>query len=534
MAPQNCPAGIGGAPNSATTVNGASSSAQCIKAAGYYYNGANIAICPTGYWCPLGSIELPNGGENKCVDGSTTTGTGATSESDCSVVLLGYYMKGGVVTECEPDYYCTGGTTTNAVRTQCPQGTGGAASSTTEGKTGSTSLAACIAEPGTYYDNGAMKVCPVDAYCEGGPISDDPDLPAFTLCPSLTGSDPAVGTYTDSTGKSSESDCLLSPGYYCVGIAPSCDVTRCLAGDYCAGGTPVTSPGPNGGSTACTLNGPPAVASCQNTPSEPCVDITSNPGSSTQGQCYCSCAQTAETALCGTGQVFDSVSSTCVCGRGWYALPGATPLVCATCESGTRITGATTTLQQGAVGVTACNACTYGYQYTSAATALGFTCVLDCTNNSNSTGISTSPSVDQTCTLCAIGFYLDGDTNKCTLCTGNLGYGTTDPASCTTRCKENEYFDETLNTGAGGCVTCSDGRITNPTVPLTAGSTTADCGSGAGSCVQGDSVCVCGPGTYWDGSTCESCTPPDAGTGVVYKTIPKYGKVLVGSCCPRC
>lgn len=82
LAPQACPMGINGAPNSGTTVVEAFTRAQCIKQGGYYFNGANIVICLPQYYCPMGSIELPDGGKNQCPPG-TFSPRGATSENDC-------------------------------------------------------------------------------------------------------------------------------------------------------------------------------------------------------------------------------------------------------------------------------------------------------------------------------------------------------------------------------------------------------------------------------------------------------------------
>jgi hypothetical protein len=198
-------------PGGTTTDNKENKSqrSDCEVPPGYSWNGARIVECGVAFYCPGGPLpndeNVPGPQPAPCPTGTTTSGEASSTETQCNLVLPGYYMLNGVATICPVDNYCPGGLITgdNAPgKTLCPTGTG------TNAQTGQAAEADCdYVKPGYYMLNGDVTVCPVDNYCPGGLITGD-NAPGKTLCPTGTGTNAQ-------TGQAAEADCdYVKPGYY--------------------------------------------------------------------------------------------------------------------------------------------------------------------------------------------------------------------------------------------------------------------------------------------------------------------------------
>lgn len=162
--------------------------------AGFYcLSGAtDPTTCPSGSYCPEGSATA-----TPCDDGTYSEVLGLQQSSNCKPCPAGSYCTGGSITgKCLAGYYCISGITVNN-----PDGT---------------------------QATGSGMLCPLGHYCVSGTTIPTP-------CP--------FGLFTDSTGKSLESDCKpCTPGYYCIPGDPT--LYPCPPGAYCPSGsqTPTNCP----------------------------------------------------------------------------------------------------------------------------------------------------------------------------------------------------------------------------------------------------------------------------------------------------
>ncbi|GKT33090.1 hypothetical protein ADUPG1_007102, partial [Aduncisulcus paluster] len=161
-------------------------------------------ICPTGYYCPEGSLKA-----ERCPTNTYSFSIGATSASYCEDCRAGYLCDGGVVTDCPIGMFCPAGDVE-----ECPVGTYNDA-------TNGENISACkICEAGYYCPDSGMSemtVCPMGHYCPEGSIEP-------IAC--------SAGSYTAATGSSDDTMCLDCPaGSYCVEGASS--PVSCVLGQYC-------------------------------------------------------------------------------------------------------------------------------------------------------------------------------------------------------------------------------------------------------------------------------------------------------------
>ena len=180
--------------------------------------------------CQPGSYQ-PDLGQGNC--------TSCLPGSECP------YANMTFVVPCRKGYYCPLGTPI-----PCPAGTFG-------NRTGLKELSMCTdCPPGRFCDQtGQTKSqgpCTAGWYCQGGAITSTPNVtnslkyPENGPCPKgrycLEGTpSPAKcppGTYRNSTGAASESECLdCNPGWYCEGYGNEEPTAQCAAGYYCPQGS---------------------------------------------------------------------------------------------------------------------------------------------------------------------------------------------------------------------------------------------------------------------------------------------------------
>ena len=213
--------------------------------AGKYLSVGTCYSCPAGYYCandkkiacPAGTGSVANSsmpsncekcakgyystGDGKgcvaCPSGKTTSGTGATSSSQCNVDVVEqvkcsagkYYDGKGNCVTCPAGYYCPGvtfnkGSTTEQGKTACPSGY--------TSPTGSTSSSQCTkastqvkCSAGKYYDGkGNCVTCTAGYYCPGVTFTQgSTSVQGRTQCPSGT---------TSAAGSDSSDDCKSSGG----------------------------------------------------------------------------------------------------------------------------------------------------------------------------------------------------------------------------------------------------------------------------------------------------------------------------------
>ncbi|MDR2685676.1 MAG: hypothetical protein LBB23_02780 [Rickettsiales bacterium] len=203
-------------------------------------------ICPAGSYCKTGEwqpIACPAG---------TTSPSGSNKASDCTPCPAGTWSESGdgqcVAEKCPDGYYCDGTLTAcapgticqNGVRTNCPAGEWSGYAKTT------CSVAKC--RTGFLCDGtgaNGRRVCPAGYFC--------PNSTTQTICPegrfcperSQFGSICPAGTFTNSTGKASSTDCIeMDDGRYYPGTCTagctnftSPDNYNCGAGNFCPAGS---------------------------------------------------------------------------------------------------------------------------------------------------------------------------------------------------------------------------------------------------------------------------------------------------------
>lgn len=226
-----CPAG------SALTGSSGSSGKKSKKSA-----PATCSACAIGFFAPLAK-PVASSVCKKCPTGTTTASTGAV-ECGPTTCPLPNLECDGVCTDLTSDNLNCG-----SCNVGCYVGTTCAPVPSLGGQP------ACNVEAGSFFDGKKVSPCPVDKFCEGGPIGGAGNV--ATACP--TGSTTKGATGSDEIG-----DCIVPPGSFFDGQ----NVVPCSVGFYCTGG-PIFGAGDQ---TLC----PPGN--------------TSPPGSNNVGQCYATCA----------------------------------------------------------------------------------------------------------------------------------------------------------------------------------------------------------------------------------------------------
>lgn len=192
----NCPSGTSSPVQS-------SELGACTVPAGSYYDEASgkIIKCPVGSYCPGGSVTGEGAGKTSCLAGATTAAIGASTPAQCTVPPGSFYDEDtNTIKKCPLNTYCPGGAIEGAGASpvQCPAGT-------TFPATGGSALNDCIVTAGNYWDAAAQAVvqCPVNKYCEGGPIGTTGKV--ISNCPAST---------TSPAGSDAIADCVVAPGSY--------------------------------------------------------------------------------------------------------------------------------------------------------------------------------------------------------------------------------------------------------------------------------------------------------------------------------
>lgn len=200
---------------------------------GNVISGGNAGICPSGCYCPEGSI-LPS----ECPTGTYLEKTGAFDLSHCLLCSPAYYCNDtkldSPVGLCEAGYYCDGGSDSSQQHI-CPKG-----SFCPEGST-----IPRMCSEGTYQSElgkSTCETCPAGYYCEANcsfPLS----CPKGYYCESGTASVTIeigcpIGTFLNHTGGANVTDCYSCvSGWYCNQKGLSAPSSLCSEGYYCEEGS---------------------------------------------------------------------------------------------------------------------------------------------------------------------------------------------------------------------------------------------------------------------------------------------------------
>ena len=423
--------------------------------AGTYYSGtsaqtaATCVACTSGYYCPPGTASPLN-----CPPGySCTTNTGLLLNNQITTAGM-YSGLSGAAQTCYAGAYCPLGAT---LPTPCPPGTYRA-------NTGGAARADCLkctaGYPCPHYLNTAATngiTCPSGYYCPSGT-----EYATQFPCP--------AGTYSDSTGLTSDSQCLPCPAG--KGCDPGTNVNtnpqkNCFPGYYCPQGS----------------NSPRGV---------PCPAGTYSNAFGNQAQTDCS-------TTCDQGYycVAGSDRVTGECQEGYYCPAGSTNATYMPCPAGTF-----STLRM-LYSASQCLTCPVGY-YCELATVVPILCPAGTYNNG--TGVVSA----STCTTCEGGYYCP--------------YGISNHIACGLG-----YYSPP---GAQQCYSCIRGYYCNSNTTSQAVMLTNNCGAGyfcaPGTGAYPSSAVTC-PAGYYCGTNVDQPTkcPPGqtsaAGAGVcVYTPAGSY------------
>ena len=425
---------------------------ECVCEPGYILKDGTCTKCAVGTYKSTYSNDTSC---TTCPDGTTTSGEGSTSRTDCACGANTTLYNGKC--QCEPGYTFEDGTCTQCAKgtykdwlgndtcKSCPFG------ATTEGE-GSTSVnecscdeaagfkkdsnGECVCDPGYTPKEGICTKCAVGTYkdksgnepCTACAVGTFQDLEGQTSCTACEGV--KANSTTDGRQKTTSAACLCKPGYYLSNTSQMCE--RCNTGTYktsagdgvctsCSGGRTtagtgatadtqcVCPSGQNWNGTICVTCSPYAVWSnnqCQckagytgnGTTCTPCGQGTykSSTGTGTCTACPAGTYQngTGKTQCigCGGGRITDSA--------------GSTASTACKCPSGTRWSGSScvqcTTHDHCAAG-------TYCNNGTCSACGAGHSCGCSWCSNGNGGCFS----LDQWCKRNSDGNYSAMDGNKC-------------------------------------------------------------------------------------------------------------------------
>ncbi|XP_077985305.1 uncharacterized protein LOC144439945 [Glandiceps talaboti] len=257
----------------AGTYNDIEQQYECFTCEAGYYCPANSTTylpykCPPGYYCPNGteySTQYP------CPKGYYRGNELGQSFADCTPCDAGYYCEyegnTTVTAECDAGWFCV-----NAAWSPRPFDFD---NYTSGDCLCPTTLTGGQCQPGYFCPQGSFEPTP----CTEGDYCEDPGLPSvsgpcdagfycnrtasrpdpmdgFTgdicppgrYCPQGTDSNPPmcpIGTYSNATGLTSESECYLcTPGFYCETPGLTDPTGPCDEGYYCPAGMNISNPFP--------------------------------------------------------------------------------------------------------------------------------------------------------------------------------------------------------------------------------------------------------------------------------------------------
>ena len=180
---------------------------------GKYLNGTQCSTCPAGKYCAGGQSQ-PR--DIKCEDYDSV----AECPSTC------HAWGGGCHTNPKPEdtiHCCVNGDYRPSItRTECSELGGSVVSGSSQC---SSIVPATSCDPGQYLDNGVCKSCPSGYYCGGG--TSVPEIcPTAVYCENGFIYRCPAGTYGNSTGKTSASQCLPCDGEneYSTAGATQCSI----------------------------------------------------------------------------------------------------------------------------------------------------------------------------------------------------------------------------------------------------------------------------------------------------------------------
>lgn len=216
----------------------------------YCIDGVLPLPCPEGHYCP----ERTGLDIHACPRGTYNNVTGLSSELQCTPCDGGMYCGGVGLTrptgECDAGYYCHSGVNVSAPSGSVYTGIGGDCLPGHHCPAGSQVPVPC--DRGLFAAREGQShcdVCPAGAYCPSqsvNPLNETLCLPGF-YCPLgtkyATQYPCKVGFYNNATGATSHDDCRpCPPGLYCdeAGLASPSDF--CQSGYYCLGAATSSTP----------------------------------------------------------------------------------------------------------------------------------------------------------------------------------------------------------------------------------------------------------------------------------------------------
>ena len=191
-------------------------------------------LCTTGHYCPSSS-----GSPVPCPAGTYSSSQGLTRASNCSLCTPGSYCADEGLSQvsglCNGGYYCPGGNLSPNPTMYlceagfvCPEGSSAPLSCSSGTFTNQTGQSSCQQCPPGFYClpidiinvTLAYQPCPAGYYCPAGTGIN------WKSCP--------LGTYSNISGLSEETECTPCPGgYYCSGLHSVAPTGLCSVGHYC-------------------------------------------------------------------------------------------------------------------------------------------------------------------------------------------------------------------------------------------------------------------------------------------------------------
>ena len=263
----------------------------CVQGAYCPFGTVTPIACPTGFWCGPGqSAPTPCDPSVYCgpqsYDQYGHVVGGSTGAPQCSV---GYYRGASSCLKC-PNGSTTTGVGTTSV-TDCVCGTVNAAGLTLYTFLNTSSGQCTVCPAGSYCPVGSYQPipCPAGSYCGTGALGPTTCTVGF-YCP-LGASEPIsceAGTYCP-VGSGTRTACYM--GYYCPTEATS--QVDCPAASYCPTGSGAPTPCPAGAYCPALASNPTSCPPGSYCPASSSVATqcpaasTSDPGAPSVAACYC-------------------------------------------------------------------------------------------------------------------------------------------------------------------------------------------------------------------------------------------------------
>eukprot|EP00698_Gefionella_okellyi_P001450 TRINITY_DN11405_c0_g1_i11.p1 TRINITY_DN11405_c0_g1~~TRINITY_DN11405_c0_g1_i11.p1 ORF type:complete len:2212 (+),score=424.46 TRINITY_DN11405_c0_g1_i11:34-6669(+) len=456
-----------------SNATGASSPATCVWCAAGSYNNITAAtvcdLCEAGLWSSFNATVC-----TQCDVGRFSNATGSSGCYSCSA---GSYNNVTGITMCSG---CAAGLWSSAGATNCTQCASG-----TRGVLGVGGPAACVqCTPGTFNNQTGSTVCDL---CEPGFFS----RTGATNCTECF-----AGTFVQNA------TCAYCPAGSFSNVSAAVGCTSCEEGYYAESGATVC--------TACAVGTYWSQAGDVNV----CLNCTAGSYTNSSGLTACSACARGLWSEVGMGYCNS-------CERGTYGSAVGDLSVCVPCSAGTY------SANEGLANCTACDlghwANSRSYQCTACATgsyAAGpgdnATCI-QC-----SAGAFTNVSASTMCTKCDLGYWSASGDTHCTAClAGNYANVSGDSGVCrpcasgsfsandgSTRC-ETCLRGSWSTTGRTRCEQCAAGTFS---ADLSASQPCAVCPAGSFSNASGASGCSQCEVGYWAAANSTQCTACSAGT----------------------